>query len=115
MALAEASKAIVNVVGVAAALCSIASFVPQLTKIWRAKASEDVSLGMYLLTVGAFALWSAYGVMLASWPLVAANLVSLALASAILALQLRYRGRAAPEAEQARQTPRSRRRSRGSP
>ena len=80
-------------IGAVAAICSTTSFTPQLMKIWREKASGEVSLGMYVLTVTAFALWSVYGAMLGSWPLLAANLVSLVLASAILALQLRYRGR----------------------
>jgi MtN3 and saliva related transmembrane protein len=83
-----------DAMGAAAAVCSTTSFAPQLLKIWREKASGAVSLRMYLLTVGAFALWSLYGSMLGSWPLLAANVVSLVLASAILALQLRYRGRA---------------------
>ena len=82
-----------EVIGAVAAICSTTSFTPQLLKIWREKASGEVSLGMYVLTVSAFALWSVYGGMLHSWPLLAANLVSLVLASAILALQLRYRGR----------------------
>jgi MtN3 and saliva related transmembrane protein len=82
-------------IGVGAGVCSTTSFAPQLVKIWREKASGQVSLWMYLLTVSAFALWIVYGSMLGSWPLVAANAVSLALASAILALQLRHRGRAA--------------------
>ena len=42
----------------------------------------------------AFVLWSVYGALLGSWPPPAANLVSLALATAILVLQLRCRGRA---------------------
>jgi MtN3 and saliva related transmembrane protein len=65
-------------------------------KLWREKRSQSVSLQMYVLTVSAFALWSVYGVMLGSWPLVVSNLVSLALSSAILALDLRYRVRAGP-------------------
>ena len=48
---------------------------------------------MYGLTVAAFVLWSVYGALLGSWPLLAANLVSLALATAILVLQQRYRDR----------------------
>ena len=48
---------------------------------------------MFVLTVAAFSLWSGYGLMLKSWPLVIANLVSLALSAAILVLKLRYRGR----------------------
>lgn len=90
------SSIVIDVIGAAAAVCSTTSFAPQLVKIWRDKRSGEVSVKMYLLTVGAFALWSAYGFMLKSWPLVAANLVSLGLASAILTLQLRYRGRAGP-------------------
>ena len=83
-----------NVIGAGAALCSTVSFTPQLMKIWREKASGQVSLRMYGLTVAAFVLWSVYGALLGRWPLLAANLVSLALATAILVLQLRYRGRA---------------------
>ena len=85
---------LLDVVGVGAAICSTSSFAPQLVKTWREKTGGEVSLRMYVLTVGAFALWIAYGAMLGSWPLVAANAISLVLASAILVLQLRYRGRA---------------------
>ena len=88
------SAMVADAIGAAAALCSTASFAPQLFKLWREKAVGELSLRMYLLTVGAFALWSLYGALVGSWPLLAANLVSLALATAILVLQLRYRGRA---------------------
>jgi MtN3 and saliva related transmembrane protein len=82
---------VMQAVGVGAALCSTASFVPQVVKMWRDKAGKEVSLRMYVLTVTGFALWSAYGFMLGSWPLVASNLVSLGLSCAILGLKLRYR------------------------
>jgi MtN3 and saliva related transmembrane protein len=36
------------------------------------------------------ALWLVYGVMIASWPLIGANAVSLALVSTIIATKLRY-------------------------
>ena len=99
----------VQAVGTGAALCSTTSFIPQLLKLWREKASQAVSLRMYVLTVSAFTLWSLYGVMLSSWPLVVSNLVSLALSSAILALDLRYRGRAADRADPRRPAPMARR------
>jgi MtN3 and saliva related transmembrane protein len=86
---------IVEIVGSAAAVCSTASFLPQLIKLTRERSAEDVSLRMYLLTVAAFALWAAYGAMLGSWPLVVSNLVSLGLSGAILALKLAYRRSAA--------------------
>jgi MtN3 and saliva related transmembrane protein len=87
------SQIIIEVVGVGAAVCSTTSFAPQLLKLVRERTAEAVSAGMFVLTVAAFALWSAYGLMLGSWPLVVSNLVSLALSAAILALKLKYRGR----------------------
>jgi MtN3 and saliva related transmembrane protein len=84
---------LVQIVGVGAALCSTTSFAPQLLKLWREKSGEAVSVGMYALTVTGFSLWSAYGLLLGSWPLVVSNLISLALSCAILVLKLRYRDR----------------------
>ncbi|HEY3800321.1 MAG TPA: SemiSWEET family transporter [Caulobacteraceae bacterium] len=83
---------IVETIGTGAALCSCASFVPQLVKLLREREAEALSLRMYALTVTAFVLWSSYGVMLKSWPLVLSNLTCLALSTAILLLTLRYRG-----------------------
>ena len=82
---------LVDVVGTGAALCSMASFTPQLVKIWKERDASSVSLRMYALTVGAFSLWTIYGVMLGAWPLVAANSVSLALAATALVCKWRFR------------------------
>jgi MtN3 and saliva related transmembrane protein len=87
-----ASPIIVEIVGAGAAVCSTVSFVPQLVKLIRERTAEAVSAPMFMLTIAAFSLWSAYGVMVKSWPLVLSNLVSLALSAAILLLKLRYRG-----------------------
>ena len=85
------SQLFVNVVGTAAALCSMSSFVPQVVKIARERDASSVSLRMYVVTVTGFTLWLGYGVMLKSWPLIGSNLVSLALSATVLALKLRYR------------------------
>jgi MtN3 and saliva related transmembrane protein len=82
------SQVFVNAVGVLAALCSMVSFVPQVVKIWRERDASSVSLRMYVVTVLGFSLWTAYGVLLKSWPLVGSNLISLVLSAAILALKL---------------------------
>ena len=81
---------LVNLVGATAALCSMSSFLPQVLKIVRERDAEQVSLRMYVVTVTGFSLWTAYGLMLASWPLVLSNLVSLGLSGTILLLTLRY-------------------------
>ena len=82
---------LVDVVGTGAALCSMASFTPQLVKIWKERDASSVSLRMYALTVGAFSLWTTYGLMLGAWPLVAANSVSLTLAVTALICKWRFR------------------------
>jgi len=49
-----------------------------------------VSLRMYAVTTSGFVLWSAYGLLLKSWPITAANAVMLVLAATILVLKIRY-------------------------
>ncbi len=43
---------------------------------------------MYAITVTAFALWCAYGVMLGQWPLIASNSICLLLSGFILVMNL---------------------------
>lgn len=81
---------LLNSVGVLAAVCSMVSFVPQVVKIWREKDASSVSLRMYVVTVAGFALWTLYGVLLKSWPLVGSNAVCLSLAGVVLVLKLKY-------------------------
>jgi MtN3 and saliva related transmembrane protein len=82
-----------NVVGVAAALCSMSSFAPQIAKIWRERDASSVSLRMYLVTVTGFSLWIAYGALIGSWPVVGSNAVCLVMSGAILALKWKFSGR----------------------
>jgi len=78
----------ITVLGYLAALASMASFVPQAWKIIRSRQTKDISAGMYLLTVSAFALWLAYGVILHQWPLVVSNGVCFLLSAFILVMTL---------------------------
>jgi MtN3 and saliva related transmembrane protein len=84
---------LINAVGVFAAACSMASFIPQAVKLAKEQDASSVSLKMYAVTVTGFALWTAYGVLLTSWPVVVSNLVSLSLAALILGLKIRYADR----------------------
>ena len=84
---------LVDAVGVAAGLCSMASFVPQIVKIWSERDASNVSLRMFAVSATAFGLWSIYGFLQQSWPLIGANLVCLALVLAIIGLRLRFGGK----------------------
>lgn len=74
----------------AAGVCSMISFIPQVGKILAERSAEGVSLKMFAVTVTAFVLWTVYGVLLASWPIAVSNFVCLCLALTIVALRLKF-------------------------
>lgn len=78
----------VTILGYLAALSSMGSFVPQAMKVIRSRETKDISAGMYLLTVTAFALWLVYGIWLRQWPLVISNGVCFLLSLFILTMTL---------------------------
>jgi MtN3 and saliva related transmembrane protein len=84
------SEVIANSIGVAAALCSITSFAPQMIKIWKEKDATAVSLKTYSLTVTCFALWVVYGVMTEAWPVTFANSCALVMAAGVLTMKWRF-------------------------
>ena len=87
-----------ELIGCAAAILTTASFVPQTLQTFRTKDVSGISLGMYsVFTVGVL-MWLVYGVLLAAWPIVIANAITVFLAAAILAMKLRYRTPRAPGA-----------------
>lgn len=79
-----------EVIGSCAAVCTTVSFVPQLVRVWRRKSADDISLIMFLLFSFGVLCWLVYGIGLGSWPMIAANVVTLTLALAILVLKLRF-------------------------
>jgi MtN3 and saliva related transmembrane protein len=80
-----------ELIGFAAALCTSLSFVPQALHTFRTKDVSGISLGMYSVFVIGVGLWLIYGILLGAWPVIAANVLTLSLASAILVMKLRYR------------------------
>jgi MtN3 and saliva related transmembrane protein len=89
--MALSASLLVDAIGVGAALCSMTSFVPQVVKLVRERDGAGVSIRMYLISVFGFGLWIAYGVLSKAWPVVASNVVNLALVLTILALKMRLR------------------------
>ncbi|HXC54428.1 MAG TPA: SemiSWEET transporter [Rhizomicrobium sp.] len=79
---------LVTIIGTVAALCSTVSFAPQAWQIIRTRETKDISTGMYLLTVAAFAAWLTYGIVLRQWPLIAANGICFMLSAFILTMKL---------------------------
>lgn len=74
---------------IAATLTTIA-FVPQALHIIRHKETRAISLQMYLVFATGVTFWLIFGLMLWNWPMILANIVTLALALTIVAMKLRY-------------------------
>ena len=86
----------IELLGYLAACLTTLSFAPQAWLIFRTRNVAGVSLGMYGAMTAGVVLWLVYGVLIRSWPLVAANVVTLSLAGSILAMKL-VLGRRRPE------------------
>jgi MtN3 and saliva related transmembrane protein len=82
---------LLELVGYGAAFLTTLSFLPQAWLTFRTRDVRGISLGMYSVFTVGVALWLLYGLMMGAWPIVLANAVTLALASAILVMKLRYR------------------------
>ena len=77
-------------IGYLAAFLTTCSFVPQVWKTFRTRDTSGISMGMYSVFACGVALWLAYGVLVSAWPIVVANAITLALATCILVMKLRY-------------------------
>jgi MtN3 and saliva related transmembrane protein len=81
---------IVEVVGLSAAFCTTAAFLPQFLKAWNSRSTKDLSFPTFLLmTTGVF-FWLVYGIWKNDVPIMAANAVTLLLSGGILVLKLKH-------------------------
>ena len=79
-----------NWIGVAAATLTTSAFIPQVWKVWRSRHTADISLGMYTLFTIGVAMWLIYGIEMDSWPIIAANGITLLLAGTVLAMKITF-------------------------
>ncbi|AFU48200.1 MtN3 and saliva related transmembrane protein [Acidovorax sp. 99] len=79
-----------ELIGYLAACLTTCSFVPQALHTFRTRDVSGISLGMYSVFTVGVALWLAYGLALAAWPIVVANAITLALAGTILGMKVLY-------------------------
>jgi len=84
----------VELLGYLAACMTTLSFAPQAWLLFRTRNVDGISLGMYSAMTSGVVLWLVYGLLIRSWPLVAANVVTLSLAGSILVMKIRLSRRA---------------------
>jgi MtN3 and saliva related transmembrane protein len=74
--------------GYPAAFLTTIAFVPQALHSWRSRDLSGISLPMYTLFTLGVALWLGYGLVIGSLPIIAANGMTLVLASVVLCLKI---------------------------
>jgi len=80
-----------TLLGLIAATLTTIAFLPQVVKTWKSKSAKDLSLGMLIIFSTGIFLWLVYGIYIDALPVILGNLVTLALALALLMLKIRYR------------------------
>ena len=80
-----------NLIGYPASALTTIAFLPQAWKSWKTRDLSGISLPMYALFTAGVALWLGYGLVIGSIPVIAANSVTLVLASIVLGLKISAR------------------------
>ena len=80
-----------DTIGYVAAVLTTGSFLPQAWHTFQTRDVSGISLGMYSAFTLGIVLWLIYGLMLGAWPMIVANVITLALAVTILGMKLRYK------------------------
>lgn len=73
--------------GYTAAILSAGSFLPQVFKIWKFRSVKDISLAMYIIYGASVVLWLIYGIIIASAPIIFAEIITLILIATIISMK----------------------------
>ncbi len=79
-----------DLIGYASALLTTVAFVPQALHSLKTRDLSGISLPMYsLFSLGVLG-WLIYGLLIDSWPIIAANSITLILACTVLYLKIKH-------------------------
>ncbi len=78
-------------IGIIAATLTTVAFVPQVVRVWRTRSTHDISGAMFGIFSMGVVCWLGYGIVLGAWPIIIANIVTLALSLTILYFKIRYK------------------------
>ncbi len=75
--------------GYLAAFCTTAAFIPQALKVYKTKHTKDISVAMFSLMTFGIILWLIYGIIIVSYPIIIANLLTVFFAVYILLMKIK--------------------------
>jgi MtN3 and saliva related transmembrane protein len=85
------SETWIQIIGLAAGVCTAVSLLPQLIKIMREKRAEQLSLFYLFTLLLGLGLWIAYGVLRSDLPIILTNIASALLNVSVIVLSVKYR------------------------
>jgi MtN3 and saliva related transmembrane protein len=80
-----------TLLGYCAGTLTTLSFVPQVVKCWQRRSADDLSATMLLTFTVGVTLWTIYGIMMGSWPIIVANGTTLLLAFTLITMKVALR------------------------
>ncbi|HLP50031.1 MAG TPA: SemiSWEET family transporter [Chitinophagales bacterium] len=86
---------IILTIGIAASALSAFCMLPQLIKIAKEKAAENISIPMLITLILGLSLWLTYGALKKDYIIVLSNAISVGINIAILVLSVFYKGNTA--------------------
>jgi MtN3 and saliva related transmembrane protein len=81
----------IQLIGLVAGMLTTIAFLPQVLKTWKSRSAKDLSLGMFSLFCLGVVMWLAYGILMRDIPVIAANFMTLILASTLLFFKFRFK------------------------
>ena len=85
----------IQILGLAAGICTSSSVIPQLVKTIQEKKASDVSWIMFIVLIVGNSLWIYYGFSRSDIPIISTNIFSLMLNTAMLLFKWKYRKKTA--------------------
>jgi MtN3 and saliva related transmembrane protein len=80
----------VAVIGYVAGAFTTVAFLPQLVRALRTKSTADLSFPMLVMMFSGVSLWSFYGFLIGSLPIVVPNAIMAAMIAVLIVLRLKY-------------------------
>jgi len=77
-----------TLIGLIAAFCTTAAFIPQVIQIIRTGNVDGISLQMYSIFTFGVSMWLIYGLIVQDLPMILANLITFILAASVLGLTI---------------------------
>jgi len=84
------NEIVINIIGFLAGACTAIAMVPQVIKSLRTKKVEDLSFLMLIIYLAGAFLWTIYGILIKSLPVIIADMFAFCLIFSQLLIKIKY-------------------------